>query len=307
MTALAPDDGRAALRLSTGFLALVALTFGLIVLGALVRAHEAGLACPDWPLCFGEVIPELDVKVAFEWTHRVVAGGVSLIFAALGIVALRRPGTRRVCARHLGVGAALLGLQILLGALTVWKLLASWTVTSHLLTGNAFAVTLLFTAMALREAATPGRAARPAPATAARAALAVLAVLLVFQMVLGGLVSSRFAGLACPEWPRCNGGVWLPSFRGTVGIHLLHRWNGTALIAVLGAAWLTCRGTPALARLCAVALGLGIAQVGVGIANVLLGIPVEITGAHSALAAALVLIVSLAVREAWRPVARVPR
>jgi len=300
VTGLAPDDARTALRLSRGFLALVALTFGLIVLGALVRAHEAGLACPDWPLCFGEVIPALDVKVAFEWTHRVVAGCVSLIFAALAWLALRRPGTRRVCARHLAVAALLLGVQILLGALTVWKLLASWTVTSHLLTGNAFAVSLLFTAVALREAAMPG-ADRPRPSSGARVAVSILGALLLAQLVLGGLVSSRFAALACPEWPRCNGGIWFPSLHGTVGIHLLHRWNGTALIGVIAAAWLACRGTPVLARLCGIALALGIAQVAVGVANVLLGVPVEITGAHSALAVGLVLTVSLALREVWRP------
>jgi cytochrome c oxidase assembly protein subunit 15 len=300
VTPLAPDDADSARRLSRGFLSLLALTFGLIVLGALVRAHEAGLACPDWPLCFGEVIPELDVKVAFEWTHRVVAGAVSLIFAGLGWRVLRRPGVRRVAAGHLVVGALLLAVQILLGALTVWKLLASWSVTSHLITGNAFAVTLLWTGIALREAASPSPP-RSAVPLGARAGVTVLAVLLVAQMVLGGLVSSRFAGLACPEWPACNGGLWFPSWRGTVGLALLHRWNGTALIAVFGATAFATRSLRPLARLCAIALVLGILQVGLGIANVLLGIPVEITGAHSALAAALVMTVSLAVREAWRP------
>jgi cytochrome c oxidase assembly protein subunit 15 len=302
VTSLAPDDVDAARRLSKGFLSLLALTFGLIVLGALVRAHEAGLACPDWPLCFGEVIPEFDVKVAFEWTHRAVAGGVSLIFAGLGWMVLRRPAARRVGSRYLAVGALLLVIQVLLGALTVWKLLASWSVTSHLITGNAFAVTLLWTGVALREAAASPMA-RSAVPPAARVGVTLLAVLLVAQMVLGGLVSSRFAGLACPEWPSCNGGLWFPSWRGTVGLHLLHRWNGSALIAVFAATAFACRSTPRLARLCAIALALGVAQVGFGIANVLLGIPVEITGAHSALAAALVLTVSLAVREVWRPVA----
>ena len=60
------DDLRAARRLAAGFLALLAMTWALIVLGALVRAHGAGLACPDWPLCFGELVPRFDLKVAFE-------------------------------------------------------------------------------------------------------------------------------------------------------------------------------------------------------------------------------------------------
>jgi heme A synthase len=39
----------------------------------------------------------------------------------------------------------------------------------------------------------------------------------------------------------------------------------------------------------AVAAGLALAQIGVGVLNVRLGLPVEVTGLHSALAAALVL------------------
>jgi len=42
------SERRYALRLAGGFFALVSLTFCLIVLGALVRANDAGLACPEW-------------------------------------------------------------------------------------------------------------------------------------------------------------------------------------------------------------------------------------------------------------------
>jgi cytochrome c oxidase assembly protein subunit 15 len=129
----------------------------------------------------------------------------------------------------------------------------------------------------------------------------VAAALLVVQMVLGGLVSSRYAGLACPEWPTCNGGLWFPSWRGTVGVHLLHRWNAVVLLGTLaGAAWLARDARPGLRRLLWGALGLGVVQVAVGITNVLTGIPVEVTGLHSALAASLVLTLSVALRDCWR-------
>ncbi|MCP5116159.1 MAG: hypothetical protein GY953_35480, partial [bacterium] len=48
--------------LGVGFALLLSATYCLIVLGALVRANGAGLACPDWPLCFGQVVPEFDLK-----------------------------------------------------------------------------------------------------------------------------------------------------------------------------------------------------------------------------------------------------
>jgi cytochrome c oxidase assembly protein subunit 15 len=117
--------------------------------------------------------------------------------------------------------------------------------------------------------------------------------------VFGGLVSSRYAGLACPEWPTCNGGLWFPSWRGAVGLHLVHRANGYLLLAALGALAWACRGSGRLARLARLAAALGAAQVVVGVANVLAGIPVEVTGLHSALATALVLTATAAAREAY--------
>ena len=64
---------RRAHRAAAAFLALTVATLGLVVLGALVRAHGAGLACPDWPLCFGNFVPAMDLRVAFEYSHRVLA------------------------------------------------------------------------------------------------------------------------------------------------------------------------------------------------------------------------------------------
>lgn len=291
-------ESRSLSRLALAFALLVGATEVLIVLGALVRAHEAGLACPDWPLCFGEFVPRFDLKVAFEWSHRLLAGSVSVIFLTLSILAWRTPAVGGATRRWILLAGALLGVQVLLGALTVWHLLASWTVTSHLITGNAFALTVLFVTLSLREtAADSERGAVPSPV---RAALVICAGLLALQMVLGGLVSSRFAGMACPEWPACNGGAWFPSLRGSVGLHLFHRWNGTALaVALLATAWIA-RGAPALRGLTLLAACLGVAQVVAGIANVLLAIPVEVTGLHSALAAALVLTVGSATRRAFQ-------
>src|SRR5262249_62338528 len=117
--------------------------------------------------------------------------------AALGALALRRPQTRRV-APLLALAAGLLVLQVLLGALTVWKLLAPWTVTAHLLTGNSFAATLLVTALTLREVRAP---ARPPASPAARAATAAAAGLLAIQLPLRGLVAAPHAGLAGPAGP----------------------------------------------------------------------------------------------------------
>ena len=284
---------RSANGLAGAFLALLGLTSGLIVLGALVRAHDAGLACPDWPLCFGEWIPRMDLRVAFEWTHRAVAGTVAFGFAGLALMALRSAHASRELVVLLICGAVLLAVQIVLGALTVWLQLAQWTVTAHLITGNTFALTLLLIACSLGSWDAPAARVQPA----ARRLVCAGAVLLFAQMVLGGLVASNYAGLACPDWPRCGGEVWFPTFRGRIGLHLFHRLNGYALLCVLAAsAWMARREAP-LHSLTATALALGALQVSVGIANVLLRIPIEVTGLHSALASALVLTTTLAMRR----------
>ncbi|MEM7409070.1 MAG: COX15/CtaA family protein [Myxococcota bacterium] len=302
--ALARVEGRgtAAPRpsgLTAGFLALVLLTYGLIVLGALVRAHGAGLACPDWPLCFGEFVPAMDLKVAFEWSHRVVAGTVALSFAALAFWGWRITGDGDRLRPLFVLAAVLLLVQIVLGALTVWELLASWTVTSHLLVGNSIVACFAWIGWELRDRNAGAPAAAADVAAHARRWLWVVGGLLLLQMFLGGQVSSRYAGLACPEWPTCNGGLWFPTWQGTVGIHLLHRLNGYALLGVLLGWAATARGTGRLAWLARLAGALGLAQVAVGIANVVLALPVEVTGLHSALATALVLTATLAVRDAW--------
>ncbi|HET6303344.1 MAG TPA: COX15/CtaA family protein [Myxococcota bacterium] len=284
--------------LAAGFAGLAAATFALVVLGALVRAHGAGLACPDWPLCFGEVMPRLDFRVAFEFAHRVLAGSIALAFAALGVATLRVRTARAAVGGWLATGAALLGVQVLLGALTVWLGLAPWTVIAHLVTGNAFAVTLVLVVLRLRRAAAP---VRPSPCLApgVRPLVTLAAGALVAQVVLGGLVSSTYAGLACASFPTCDGAAWFPSLEGPVGVHLAHRTGAYLVLAILAVATLAVRRPPALVRALGVAFGLACVQAGVGITGVLLRLPVELTGLHTALAAALVATLGVAVHEAW--------
>ncbi len=279
--------------------ALSAAILGLIVLGALVRAHGAGLACPDWPLCFGRVLPRFDLKVAFEFTHRVAAGTLGLAYLGLGFLVQRDPIARARVGPAWWVGLALLAAQVLLGALTVWHLLAAWSVTSHLLVGNGWNACVLWIGLSLR-ARGAGSAAAPA-ARGARIAVALAAVFLAFQVALGGLVSSRYAGLACPDWPSCYQGEWFPiwGFESPVGLQVHHRANAYLLATlILAAAWLARRAGP-LARRTQLAAGLVLAQIAVGVANVLLALRVEVTALHTALAAALVLTLSSAVHAAF--------
>ncbi len=283
-------------RLANG---LVAVTFVLLIVGASVRVHGAGLACPDWPLCFGKVIPPIDFGVAFEFGHRVLAGLVSLgYFALLAWLVRVREAAGRGLLIGAVVGLVILAVQVVLGGLTVLELLAQWTVASHLLAGNAFCLTLLLIALGLRERMHP--VSRPAVGALERSFAVFMAVAIPSQLVLGGFVSSSYAGLACGTWPTCDGVNWAPTFSGLVGLQVMHRLVAYGLLgAALGGVAIT-RGQGRIGRVSVVLLGLVLLQAGIGIANVLLLLPVEVTLAHTAGAASLMLCTAWLNWEAWR-------
>ena len=149
--------GAAIRRLS---IALVAVVFVQLLLGALMRHTESGLAVPDFPLAYGRLLPNLDEasvevynqdrafdyflpavtsgQIAIHLSHRLGALGVTtvLLFTAATVLrqprdvlpALRRPATLAI---------VLLIVQIGLGAWTVWSGTAPWVATSHLAVGAA--------------------------------------------------------------------------------------------------------------------------------------------------------------------------
>jgi len=296
---MSPPPSRSLLvarRAASVFGALTAVAFVLIVFGALVRAKGAGLACPDWPLCFGAAIPSFDFRIALEWGHRVLAGALSVGLAAASAYVLREPGLRPVVGAALGVAWVLLAVQIVLGGLTVLLGLAPWTVTAHLLCGSAFCATLLWCARNLAE---HGSQAPVAPLSAWARALGLgTAALVAVQVGLGGWVSSHFAGLACYAFPTCDGVSIAPTFSGLIGIHLLHRLGACLVgVAFILLVWATRGSDEPVARIARSGLRLVVLQLAVGIANVLLRLPPEVTALHSALAAALVLASTLLARE----------
>jgi len=121
-------------------------------------------------------------------------------------------------------------------------------------------------------------------------------VLLVVQLLLGGLVSSQYAGLACSFFPTCVGISLVPQLSGLVGLHVLHRVNSLLLVAAFGALCFVARGER-VGGLAWLALRLLLLQVGVGAVNVLLRLPVELTALHTAIAAAISLVTVLSLRE----------
>jgi heme a synthase len=105
-------------------------TFFLIIAGALVTSHDAGLATPDWPLSNGQVFPKMVGNLFWEHGHRLVATSVGILTICLLIYLWR--SEKRGWVVCLGVFALLAVIaQGLLGGLTVKLMLPLIVSSAH--------------------------------------------------------------------------------------------------------------------------------------------------------------------------------
>jgi heme A synthase len=197
--------------------------FALVVLGGVVRVTESGLGCPDWPLCYGKVLPPLEITAIIEYTHRLVASAIvsPLVIAtcALAWVARRHQGWL-VTPASLAI-LLLLG-QAILGGITVLQELPGFIVLAHLALGEALLACMVLVAVVAYRGSlslNPGGegVADRFPKLALASAAGVYILLLT-----GSLVIASGATPACVTWPLCQGEV-MPG-HPLAAIHLGHRY-----------------------------------------------------------------------------------
>jgi cytochrome c oxidase assembly protein subunit 15 len=301
--ALPTTEDRAAIQKFArviGFSAV--LTYFLIVLGATVRANDAGLSCPDWPLCYGKLVPSFDFRIFLEWFHRVVAAGLTGVVLWSAYLLGRSRMLRKKFGVQIAAAIVLLVVQIILGGLTVLHLLEPKIVSMHLINAMFFFGILLWVPLHARRLLQPDVAVRSAKVTPAfRWAVTSLLVVLFAQLIVGGMVSTNQAGLACPDFPACFG-TWVPPAGFHVWLQMSHRYLGyVVLAAALLVSFLGLRQifSPIVRTLVRWTPTLIVVQILLGVANVVWLIPEWASVAHLANAVLLYVIVLRATADVW--------
>jgi heme a synthase len=261
-------------------------TMFVMALGSATRVMNAGLSCPDWPLCYGELVPikEMNLLVFLEWFHRVVASSMGLFSLILVGSAWR---FRDRLPRWLP-GAAILALAIvicqgMLGGLTVTQLLRFDIVTAHLGTGLLFFSTLLSMAIALTLDTFPNLT-KVSVSRQLIKWVGFAAVLSVYcQSILGALVASQWAVHQCLSSPEPV------ALCGVLGNHFLGVAPASvSSLAVVYFAWRD-RNSNSLAKWAGLAVAIAlIAQIILGITTYKLQLQVPtLTILHQFFGAAL--------------------
>jgi heme a synthase len=265
-------------------------TLLLMAVGSATRVMNAGLACPDWPLCYGQLVPtqQMNLQVFLEWFHRLDA-------ALIGLSALLLAGSswwfRHQLPRWLPwattFALSLILVQGALGAFTVTELLRFDIVTAHLGTALLFFITLLSIGTFLLPTL-------PTDSTPVSPLLPLAAAILVYiQSILGGLVGSRWA------LHQCFGNSELCSVMNS---HIIGVVPATlSCVAVIFTIWRN-PNSPELARKLGLLVGgLLIAQILLGTATFKLHLQVEtLTVAHQSVGAMLLGTLVVLTSLLWR-------
>lgn len=267
--------------------AALVLTYGLIVLGAWVRATGSGLSCPDWPTCYGHWLPlprEIPAdagysyfQVMLEWLHRLIAGVfLGPLILAIGVLAWRARTLRPRMPLYAALLIILLLVQAGLGGLTVLDQNSPWSVALHLST----ALLLLSVLCLIFERAGP--ASHPADAPV-RTLCSLVWLIALGAIASAAMVAKTGASFACTTWPLCDGALIPDLADPQIRLHFTHRLlalgTGFGVLALAVAA----RAQPEVRPLAWFVAGLVVLEIALGGMMILWQVPLGAALAHQEL------------------------
>ena len=192
-----------------------------IALGGIVRVTDSGLGCPDWPLCYGQIIPPFELTTLIEYSHRLSASLLMMFMTWATVLSFKQYGRRHSVTLFMILALVLVLAAATLGGITVLTELLWWAVLIHLAIAESVVARLGIAIMiSLRQKEVdklvikkPGWFYIVLPITIAT----------VFVLILSGsyMVGLGY-GSSCGDWPLCNGDLF-PTSRAFF-IHMAHRY-----------------------------------------------------------------------------------
>jgi len=303
------------------------LALVVVILGAYTRLADAGLGCPDWPGCYGELlVPDvisseyerpLDIAKAWkEMVHRYAASILGLSILVIFLLAVFRKTEREQSIKLPTALLLLVGFQGALGMWTVTEQVHPGIVTMHLFGG--FSTTTLLFWLFLNQR--PQLKLEQPVLKRHKLMLIIVTALLIFQIFLGGWTSTNYAALSCGEYfPTCLGEMWPEDmdfknayYWGELGvdyefgilenqtrtaIQMVHRVGALVVTAAIIASSFALKNYVAFQKNIVIVLALLGVQVALGIINVVMSLPMFAAVMHNAVALFLLLsLISLAHR-----------
>lgn len=256
------------------------LLFILLIWGNLVAGLHAGLGCPDWPLCYGELVPPYRWDTYMEFMHRVI-GAIASIFIV--IFCYQRFRAYAGAAKLIPILIILLLiLQIILGGIVVILELPVDLTTFH------FANAMVIFALVIYMLYFDGKEIKPLFSISGyRGIFFLLSIIIFIQLVLGAYVRHSSSGLACPDFPTCLGYFIPPELSGLVLNHYAHRTLAyiiTIIVAIMLIASYTSDALKKYRLELLLLIGFIILQILLGIGVVLTKLQFVVTALHLSLA-----------------------
>ena len=252
-------------------------TLILMAIGSATRVMNAGLACPDWPLCYGKLVPmaQMNLQVFLEWFHRLDASLIGFgAIALMGMSWWDRQELPRWLPWASTFALGLIVFQGVLGGLTVTQLLRFDIVTAHLGAALLYFMTLLVIGMSMMPYKGTGNVGK-LPWVGLTAAIFVY-----LQSLLGGLVASQWA------LHQCFGIAELCTVMNSHIAGVVPPTLATLTLVVM--AWRTSALHPLLRKLANWSGLLVLAQICLGVMTFRLRLQIELlTVSHQAVGAAL--------------------
>ena len=301
------------------------LTLPLIPYGAFVRLKNAGLSCPDWPLCYGQLLPPAGYEIALETGHRFVAALLGLLIITITFVSFRQHSNYHI--RGLALfSLVLVCIQGIVGALTVTMTLWPPIVTLHLILGNllfgvlVFLARITFSLERLENSVENKSVFRVfQEKLGMRSRVGLMIAVLFLIIATGGYNSSTYSGLHCEAFPGCHEGSFfsfgmsgtdvskltgieghilqpapvdyqgrfLPEFKNE-WIHMMHRFIAVVGgLALITMSWIWLKNRFGYNVINNFIVLLILLEILLGVLNSVLRVPVPISALHTAVAAAL--------------------